>query len=135
MARPNSDDYTKNELANRCYEFISFVERIGIAFESWEQPTDVDRLTKLCAGELDDRISKLKAAFSVLAAEKTGWRPGESIRIPLHPRHEMNETGRQEISVTIECRNSGDGEQYVATVPRGTDSRGRSLPPLTFTIE
>ena len=133
MARPNSDDHTKNELANRCYEFIDLVEQIGQAFQKWQGELAVERLVDLRGNEIDQRVEKLKAAFSVIASEKTGWQVGEALSIPLRPRHEMKDRGV--VTITIELCLRGDAEYFLVTVPRNNASGNPQYPHIKFVVD
>ena len=127
MASPNADGYTKNELANRCYEFMRLVEVVGQAFQGWQQRQEVAVFTGLGAAELDDRVVKLKDAFAKLADEKIAWLDGQKMTIPLHPRHNLK--NEPAVMVTISRHDKGDNAHFIASIPRP------QYHPLTFKFE
>ena len=115
MARPNPEDYSKNELCNRCYELLELVERYELTFQGWQQDRHVEQLVGLDSSEVDNRIGKLKQAFHDLTSEKTNWMHGEALSIPLHPRHELKDV-RATISLTIQRFDEGDSDYFEVIV-------------------
>ncbi len=133
MARPDPEDYTRHELANRCYEFIDLVERSGQAFQKWSGQLSVERLVGLRVDEIDSRVEKLKNGFSAIAGEKTDWQDDEALSTPLHPRHEMKDRGVIRIEVRLVVR--GEKEYFLVTVPRNDPAGNPQYQPLTFVVD
>ena len=128
MARPDPDDYTKHQLANRCYELVPLLNTIEAAFRGWSGQRRIESLVGLPAAELNDRVAKLKGAFSKLADEKTGWMDGEQLSIPLHPRHDRK--NEPTFIVTITRHDDGNTGRFEATIPPL-----QNCPAVTFTFD
>lgn len=133
MARPDPDDYTRHELANRCYEFIDLIEKNGRAFQQWKAEFSVDQLVGLRGEDIDSRIENLKDGFSAIAGEKTGWQVDEALSTPLHPRHELKDRGVLTIEIRLVA--NGDKEYFLVTVPRNDAQGNLQYHPLKFVVD